>query len=66
MNPPSEKSDASAQHVWEQGWDGHRLEQLLRLASLSFPEKLAWLEEAHRVVRQMQAHERPVTNSDDR
>ncbi len=55
MTPPSDNPDAPDQHVWEQGWDGHKLEQMLRLARLSLPEKLAWLEEAHRLVRQMQA-----------
>ena len=55
MTPPSEKPGASEQHVWEKGWDGHKLEQMLRLARLSFPEKLAWLEEAHRLVRQLAA-----------
>lgn len=32
------------------GWEAHELEQACRLASLSLAEKLAWLEEAHRVV----------------
>lgn len=32
------------------GWEAHEREQARRLASLSLAEKLAWLEEAHRVV----------------
>jgi hypothetical protein len=32
------------------GWEAHELEQARRLASLSLAEKLAWLEEAHRIV----------------
>ena len=38
---------------WEQGWDGHQEQQLRRLAELSLGEKLVWLEEAHRLVRQL-------------
>jgi hypothetical protein len=39
----------------EHGWDDHNQKQLERLAKLSFAEKLDWLEEAHRLVLQMQA-----------
>lgn len=35
--------------VWESGWAGHDLAQLKRMAALPFTEKLAWLEQAHRV-----------------
>ncbi len=65
MNPSSEKPDAPDQHVWEQGWDGHKLEQMLRLSRLSFPEKLAWLEEAHRLVRQLAASKEPPQRLDE-
>lgn len=34
--------------VWEPGWEGHDAAQRKRMAALSFIEKLAWLEEAHR------------------
>jgi hypothetical protein len=43
----------SSQQTWERGWDGHERQQRERLANLSLPEKLAWLEEAHRLVRQL-------------
>lgn len=43
------------QRIWESGWEDHEFQQLQRLAKLSFPEKLAWLEEAHRLVRHMQS-----------
>jgi hypothetical protein len=49
QNPKSED-----EHVWEDGWNGHELEQMRRLAKLSFPEKLQWLEDAHRMVMRMQ------------
>ena len=40
---------------WEQGWDGHEEQQLRRLAELTLGDKLVWLEEAHRLVRQLTA-----------
>ena len=36
--------------LWESGWESHTLEQRQRLARLSLAEKLAWLEEAQRLV----------------
>jgi hypothetical protein len=39
--------------TWDQGFEGHERAQLLRLAALSFREKLGWLEEAHRLVRRL-------------
>lgn len=44
---------ANNDRVWERGWDGHDREQLIRLARLPLPQKLLWLEEAHRLVRQL-------------
>jgi hypothetical protein len=41
--------------IWERGWNEHERMQLQRLASLSFAEKLAWLEEAHHLVIQLEA-----------
>jgi hypothetical protein len=40
--------------IWESGFAGHETEQIRRLARLSFGEKLAWLEEAHRFVLEME------------
>ncbi|MFC1821789.1 hypothetical protein ACFL9T_03715 [Thermodesulfobacteriota bacterium] len=31
--------------LWEKGWDGHEKAQFLRMAGLSFEEKIRWLEE---------------------
>jgi hypothetical protein len=56
------KSDSS-QHAWEQGWEDHEMQQLRRLAKLSFPEKLAWLEEAHRLVRQLAKQNNPPSTN---
>ena len=39
---------------WERGWDGHEKAQLLRMARLSFEEKIKWLEEAQEVIQAMQ------------
>ena len=38
------------ERLWESGWQGHALAQRRRLASLSFIEKLEWLESAQRLV----------------
>jgi hypothetical protein len=45
----------SNERIWEQGWQDHRRRQLERLARLPLAEKLAWLEEAHRMVLHMQS-----------
>jgi hypothetical protein len=42
-------------HLWEPGWEGHRRQQLKRFAALPLAEKLAWLEEAHRLVQHLKA-----------
>lgn len=39
--------------TWPAGWDGHQQAQLRRLARLTLAEKLAWLEEADGLVRQL-------------
>lgn len=44
---------ASQPRTWEQGWKGHSQAQLERLAGLSLPEKIAWLEEAQRLASQL-------------
>ncbi len=41
------------ERCWELGWAGHELAQMRRMARLPLSEKLAWLEEAHRLVEQM-------------
>jgi hypothetical protein len=51
----SKKEDSTQNRQWEHGWDEHNTMQLRRLARLSLEEKLEWLEEAHRLVRQMEA-----------
>jgi len=50
--------------VWEQGWDSHDREQLIRLSRLSLAQKLQWLEEAHRLVRQLKGNVRSPRQSD--
>lgn len=49
----SKKSDLPPVHQWEHGWDEHERLQLQRLARLPLADKLAWLEEAHRVLMQL-------------
>ena len=41
------------EHGWDAGFEGHSREQLRRLGRLTLPEKLAWLEQAQRVVEEM-------------
>lgn len=53
MNKPDQPPEPEL--VWERGWDGHEIAQMRRLAQLSFREKLRWLEQAHRIVMQLQA-----------
>jgi hypothetical protein len=52
--PPDSPDAGSAR---ERGWADHELQQLRRLAKLTFAEKLQWLEDAHRMVRHMQRGE---------
>jgi hypothetical protein len=47
--------DARPESGWDPGWEGHKLAQLRRLARLSLAEKLAWLEDAHRLVRHLRS-----------
>ncbi len=35
------------ERVWEKGWPGHKKAQMMRMSSLPFSHKLAWLEEMH-------------------
>jgi hypothetical protein len=55
---PSPPAGDSSKHEWERGWEGHELAQLRRLAKLSLPEKVQWLEDAHKMVMRMQAGRR--------
>lgn len=54
---------------WEAGYDGHERAQRDRLARLPLAERLQWLEDAHRVVRHLEARRReradrpPVSDS---
>jgi hypothetical protein len=50
--------------MWERGWDGHDREQLIRLARLPLAQKLQWLEEAHRLVRQLNGDARSAHRVD--
>lgn len=46
--------EISEDDAWPKGWDGHELAQLRRMARLPLSEKLAWLDEAHRIVRHLE------------
>ena len=47
------QADAEPEYVWEQGWEDHERQQARRLAKLPLSEKLAWLEQAQRLVRHL-------------
>ena len=49
--------------AWEAGWDGHASAQRARLARLTLPEKLQWLEEAQQVISHL--HGQAVRATDD-
>lgn len=55
MKDPLENVGSERERQWERGWDEHESMQLRRLARLPLAEKLLWLEQAHRVVIQLQA-----------
>ena len=55
------------ERAWDRGWKDHEQRQLERLAKLPLSEKLAWLEEAHRLVRHLGAGRmtHPTAESED-
>jgi hypothetical protein len=42
--------DPLKERLWETGWEAHESAQRRRLAALSMATKLAWLEDAQRLV----------------
>ena len=60
----SKKPDPIQVQQWEHGWIEHEQMQLKRLAGLPFAEKLAWLEEAHRVALQLASGQSESRNDD--
>jgi hypothetical protein len=55
MKESPDSPELSGEHQWERGWDEHERMQLHRLARLALPEKLLWLEQAHRLAIHLQA-----------
>ena len=51
----SKDSSLNPVYQWESDWQEHEQLQLQRLARLPLADKLAWLEEAHRVVLHLEA-----------
>ena len=39
------------ERIWEKGWDGHEKAQLMRMAKLTFQEKIIWLEKAQEMLK---------------
>ncbi len=46
-------SEPPDERLWESGWESHTLAQRRRLGRLPLVEKLAWLEEAQRLVTRL-------------
>lgn len=44
----------SSDDLWPDGWRGHEQQQLERQAKWSLDETLQWLEDAHKMVLQLQ------------
>lgn len=42
------------EHLWEKGWSGHEKAQLRRMSRLSFEEKIKWMEEAQKMIQDME------------
>jgi hypothetical protein len=51
----SNKGPVYGDREWECGWEEHQKMQLRRLSLLPLADKLAWLEEAHRIVRHLES-----------
>ncbi len=52
---------------WESGWEDHEALQRRRLASLSLPEKLVWLEQTHCIVTHLRTFRHaPAADGDTR
>lgn len=60
---PSRGREQEDERMWEEGWEGHQIALLRRLARLSFREKLDWLEEAHRLVIHLTGSRRSGDNA---
>jgi hypothetical protein len=54
--------DRIAERQWERGWKEHERLQLQRMASLPLADKLAWLEEAHKLAMQLGALPKPAAD----
>ena len=46
-------SDRVKEPGWDAGWDSHSRAQMQRMARLTLIEKLEWLEQAQRMVEEM-------------
>jgi hypothetical protein len=51
----SNKDQDCGKREWECGWEEHERMQLQRLSLLPLADKLTWLEEAHRILRQLES-----------
>jgi hypothetical protein len=61
----SKISEPDPINQWESGWREHEQLQLQRLAGLSLAAKLAWLEDAHRIVLHLESVRSHPENTED-
>ncbi len=55
----------NATQNWPDGWRGHEQQQRERESRWTFDEKLQWLEDAHKMVLQLQQHTSSTRSEDD-
>jgi hypothetical protein len=62
----SKQPPTAAARVWERGWEGHEQQQRKRMAELTLPQKLQWLEDAQQLVEQLaKSRQKLQTENDD-
>lgn len=53
MSAAEKDTGSNEAREWERGWEEHERLQLRRLSALPLTDKLAWLEEARRIVMRL-------------
>ena len=61
MADPRDQSE----FLWEKGWNGHEKAQFLRMARLSFAEKVRWLEDTQELIQNMELQKVSSPDLDD-
>ena len=65
QNHPTQQSRLLSERQWEDGWDGHALSQMRRMAALPLSKKIEWLEQSQRLFQSQQTTAlRPIPAKD--